>query len=80
VWETLDAAGYHVRKEQLAVARDGRQFFGVMDLATPVSGDRVSLSVGVRNSVDKTYAELAVMLTWRTDLGLVGLAAGQRST
>jgi hypothetical protein len=55
VRDTLEAAGYQVRKEQLAVARDGRQFFGVMDLATPVSGDQVSLSVGIRNSVDKTF-------------------------
>jgi hypothetical protein len=55
VRETLEAAGYQVRKEQLAVARDGQQFFGVMDLATPVSGELVSLSVGVRNSVDKTF-------------------------
>jgi hypothetical protein len=55
VRETLDAAGYQIVKEQLAVARDGQQFFGVMDLATPVSSDKVCLSIGVRNSVNKTF-------------------------
>src|SRR5262249_23525636 len=36
VRETLEAAGYHAEKEQLAVARHGDRFFGVLDLATSV--------------------------------------------
>ena len=54
VVETLHAAGYEVQKEQLAVAKDGKRFFGVLDLATPFSGGDVTLAVGVRNSVDKS--------------------------
>lgn len=55
VVETLEAAGYQVQKEELAVAKDGDRFFGVLDLATPISGGEVALAVGVRNSVDKTF-------------------------
>jgi hypothetical protein len=55
VRETLQAAGYEVAKEQLAVARNGQRFFGVLDLKTPLSDGRVTLAVGVRNSVDKSY-------------------------
>ncbi len=55
VWDTLEAAGYQVKKEQLAVAREGKRFFGVLDLTTPVAGGQVALAVGVRNSVDKSF-------------------------
>jgi hypothetical protein len=54
VKDTLGAAGYEVVKEKLAVARVGHRFFGVMDLKTPVA-DGVCLSVGVRNSTDKSF-------------------------
>ncbi len=54
VRETLTGAGYIVRAEKYALARNDQRFFGVLDLATPlVQG--VSLSVGVRNSTDKSF-------------------------
>jgi hypothetical protein len=55
VRETLAAAGYQVQKEQLALARDGKRFFGVLDLTTPVADGKVTLAVGIRNSVDKSF-------------------------
>lgn len=54
VKETLTGAGYGIVKEQLCLARNDQRFFGTLDLAVPlVSG--VSLAVGVRNSVDKSF-------------------------
>jgi len=54
VKETLLGAGYSVRAEKFALARSDARFFGVLDLETPlVQG--VSLSVGVRNSTDKSF-------------------------
>jgi hypothetical protein len=54
VRETLTGAGYIVRAEKYALARNDQRFFGILDLATPlVQG--VSLSVGVRNSTDKSF-------------------------
>jgi hypothetical protein len=54
VRETLTGAGYVIRAERYAPARNDQRFFGVLDLATPlVQG--VSLSVGVRNSTDKSF-------------------------
>jgi hypothetical protein len=55
VVETLRAAGYQIRKEQLAVAREGKRFFGVLDLTTPIAEGEVTLAVGIRNSVDKSF-------------------------
>ena len=54
VRETLRGAGYEVRAEKYALARSDARFFGVLDLATPLA-EGVSLSVGVRNSVDKSF-------------------------
>lgn len=51
---TLREAGYAVKKEQYGVMRDGSRFFGTLDLATPLT-EGVSLAVGVRNSVDKSF-------------------------
>jgi hypothetical protein len=51
---TLEGAGYRVRDRKLAVAREGRRFFGTLDLATPLA-EGVALSVGVRNSIDKSF-------------------------
>jgi hypothetical protein len=54
VRETLIGAGYIIRAEKYALARNDQRFFGILDLATPlVTG--VSLSVGVRNSTDKSF-------------------------
>jgi hypothetical protein len=52
--ETLEAAGYEVASEQLAVHRDNHRFFGVMELKTTVS-EGVALAVGIRNSTDRSY-------------------------
>src|SRR5205085_10337654 len=54
VKETLRGAGYEVRSEKYALARADARFFGVLDLATPLA-EGVALSVGVRNSVDKSF-------------------------
>lgn len=51
---TLRDSGYEIRKEQYGVMRDGSRFFGTLDLATPLT-EGVSLSVGIRNSVDKSF-------------------------
>src|SRR5438552_10669000 len=52
--ETLTGAGYAVRNQQLALARDGKRFFGVLDLESPLA-EGIGLSVGVRNSIDKSF-------------------------
>ncbi|MFO0809055.1 MAG: DUF932 domain-containing protein [Gemmataceae bacterium] len=54
VGTTLREAGYEVKGERLALARDGHRFFGTLDLGTPL-GSGVSLAVGVRNSTDKSF-------------------------
>jgi hypothetical protein len=54
VKETLHGAGYVVKSEKLALARGDARFFGVLNLETPLAAG-VGLSVGVRNSVDKSF-------------------------
>jgi hypothetical protein len=51
---TLRGAGYDIRKEQYGVMRDGTRFFGTLDLGAPLTSG-VSLAVGIRNSVDKSF-------------------------
>jgi hypothetical protein len=51
---TLQGAGYRVRDQKLALARDSKRFFGTLDLDTPLAKG-VSLAVGVRNSIDKSF-------------------------
>jgi hypothetical protein len=63
VTSTLRDAGYEIRKEQYGVMRDGSRFFGTLDLGTPLT-QGVTLAVGVRNSVDKSFP--------------LGFCAGQR--
>jgi hypothetical protein len=54
VRETLTGAGYTIKAEKYGLARNDHRFFGILDLETPlVTG--VGLSVGVRNSTDKTF-------------------------
>ena len=53
VLETLDAAGFAVQREQLAIAKEGQRFFGVLDLSTRINSD-VALAVGIRSSYDKS--------------------------
>src|SRR5262245_42015754 len=55
VRDTLDAAGYQVTRQQLALNRHGQQFFAVLDLARPIGGDGASLAIGIRNSIDRTF-------------------------
>jgi hypothetical protein len=54
VKDTLGEAGYEVKSEKLALAHEGRRFFGTLDLATSVASG-VALAVGIRNSTDKTF-------------------------
>jgi hypothetical protein len=54
VTETLTGAGYTIKSQALAIARDGHRFFGTLDLSTPLS-DGVALAVGIRNSTDKSF-------------------------
>jgi len=54
VVDTLQGAGFGIRQSRLSLARDGARFFGTLDLTTPVS-DGVSLAVGIRNSIDKSF-------------------------
>lgn len=54
VKETLLGAGYELKAEKYALARHDARFFGVLDLETPLARG-VGLSVGVRNSVDKSF-------------------------
>lgn len=54
VLATLDGAGFSVARSQFALTRSNARFFGTLDLGTSVS-DGVTLSVGVRNSVDKSF-------------------------
>lgn len=51
---TLGEAGYAVNKMKLGVSHEGQRFFGTLDLAAPLVPG-VSLAVGLRNSVDKSF-------------------------
>lgn len=53
---TLGEAGYSVEKMRFGLTRDDGRFFGTLDLATQLSTDgTVTLAVGIRNSIDKTF-------------------------
>jgi hypothetical protein len=53
---TLTGAGYAVKSQALAIARDGKRFFGTLDLTTTLTPDStVALAVGIRNSTDKSF-------------------------
>lgn len=53
---TLSEAGYSVVKARYGLSRNDGQFFGTLDLATPLTPDgTVTLAVGIRNSIDKTF-------------------------
>jgi hypothetical protein len=51
---TLNGAGYLIKDRKLAIAREGKRFFGTLDLTTPLVPG-VALAVGVRNSIDKSF-------------------------
>jgi hypothetical protein len=54
VKDTLGEAGFVVKREQLALAKDNHRFFGTLDLESQLVHG-VALSVGVRNSTDKSF-------------------------
>jgi hypothetical protein len=54
VLQTLDASGYKIKKQQYALSADKHRFFGTLDLESPIA-DGISLSVGIRNSNDKSF-------------------------
>ncbi len=54
VEQRIQEAGFTFRAMQLSVTADQKRFFGVLDLHSPIA-DGVCLSVGVRNSNDKTF-------------------------
>ncbi len=62
---TLREAGYLIEKARFGLSGGDDRFFGTLDLATPLTLDgTVTLAVGIRNSIDKTYVECDVMLIY----------------
>ena len=57
VWETLLGAGFEITASRCSVSHGGARFFGTLDLKNRLSdaSGGVSLAVGVRNSVDKSF-------------------------
>lgn len=56
VTATLTSAGYVVKSQTMAVAREGKRFFGTLNLTTPLTPDgAVALAVGIRSSTDKSF-------------------------
>jgi len=75
VTSTLSGAGYAVKAQRLAIARDGKRFFGTLDLTTPLTPDStVALAVGIRKlhrqelpaRVLRRLARLRLPTTWRS--------------
>jgi hypothetical protein len=64
VGETLDNAGFSIEQSWLSLSEDKNRFFAVLHLGTALA-EGVSLSVGVRNSTDKSFP--------------LGLVAGSRT-
>src|SRR5262249_35163794 len=62
VEDTVEAAGFNVRRADYALSRGNHRFFGTCDLETQIA-EGVTLSIGVRNSTDKSNAEVTVMWT-----------------
>jgi hypothetical protein len=60
---TLEDAGYSITRQQLSLTKEGGRFFGTLDLSASVL-DGVTLAVGIRNSIDKSFP--------------IGFAAGSR--
>jgi hypothetical protein len=54
VVDTLTGAGFGIQQSRLTLARYDARFFATLDLTTPVS-EGITLAVGVRNSVDKSF-------------------------
>jgi hypothetical protein len=54
VEDTLDKSGFAIRRSQLSVSNFDQRFFGVLDIESTLA-EGVTLSVGVRNSNDKSF-------------------------
>lgn len=54
VEQTLAASGFEIKSCFFSVSKQNKRFFGVLDLKSELA-DGVTLSVGVRNSNDKTF-------------------------
>jgi hypothetical protein len=54
VKDVLGEAGFEIQKERYGLSHENARFFGVLDLVAKLV-DGVSLSVGIRNSFDKTF-------------------------
>src|SRR5262245_51009749 len=54
VTETLSAVGFVIERQRLALSRGNARFFGTLDLRAGVV-EGVSLAVGIRNSIDKSF-------------------------
>lgn len=54
VKDTLGEAGFEIDRERLALSKGDARFFGVLDLRSILSNG-VTLSVGVRNSHDRSF-------------------------
>lgn len=53
---TLNEAGYTIAKSSFGLSADDARFFGTLDLSTSLASDgTVTLAVGIRNSVDKSF-------------------------
>ena len=55
VLSTLDMMRLEVGSMDLAVTKEGQQFFGTLDLTLDIA-EGVTLTAGVRNSTDKTFS------------------------
>jgi hypothetical protein len=53
VEETLQATAFGIQSRRLALSANAQQFFATLDLFAPI-GEGVALSVGIRNSIDRT--------------------------
>lgn len=54
VEQVLDAAGYNITRQQLALSHGGDRFFGVLDLESAIIPG-IQLALGLRNSIDKSF-------------------------
>lgn len=54
VEERLTEAGFAIARSQFALTATGARFFGTLDLTASIV-DGVNLSVGIRNSIDKSF-------------------------
>ncbi len=54
--QALEDAGYRIARVKLGLSSDNNRFFATLDLTAPLSPDgTVTLAVGLRNSIDKTF-------------------------